>query len=440
MTHDPLVPAIPAATDQPRAPWKNATLAGLASYLDAATIVTTSIALVIFQAAFGLTDLSIGVLSSLLTVTIALGAFIGGRLGDLVGRKRVYAVDLLVYTAGIVVLLCAVNTPMVYVGVIVAGFAMGADIPTSLALIAETSPEGRKGRMVSVSSILWLVGIVVVTVLASLFADLGMTGARILYAHLLVVAVVTWFLRRSMRESAEWRQANDRGPREAVGDTPRASARLLLNPVLLLPLIMTGLFYTLWNLSANTLGQFSTYLYVNVAHTAVSTASTLGLVGIPLGLVAAYVFMRIADSRLRRVFFVIGAVLQVVGYGMPVVLGISTTSLFLLSLAGGIGQAFAGEAIYKVWSQEFFPTLLRSTAQGITYGVTRALTAGFAVVTPSIIASEPKLLVGLLACFVLGSGLIGGLVIPALERSRGTEPWAQALPSASPSDAAQHAV
>ncbi|MFJ4620376.1 MFS transporter [Streptomyces sp. NPDC088812] len=445
MTHDPLVSATSVTVDRPRAPLKNAVLAGLASYLDSATIVSTSIALVIFQAAFGLTSLSIGVLSSLLTLTIALGALVGGRLGDMVGRKRVYSVDLLVYTAGIVILLCAVNTPMLYVGVVVAGLAMGADIPTSLALIAETSPEGRRGRMVSVSSMLWLVGIVAVTVLAALFADLGMTGARILYAHLLIVAVITWFLRRSMRESAEWRQASDSGPRETAGETLRASARQLLRPVLLMPLVMTGLYYTLWNLCANTLGQFSTYLYVNVAHTEVSTASMLGLIGMPLGLGTTYVFMRIADSRLRRVFFVIGAVLQVVGYATPVVLGFSTTSLFLLSLAGGIGQSFAGEAIYKVWSQEFFPTLLRSTAQGITYGVTRALTAGFAVVTPSIAASDPQLLVGLLAGFMLGSGLIGGLVIPALERSRGTAPWAKPSssspsPSGTASDAAPNAV
>lgn len=58
--------------------------------------------------------------------------------------------------------------------------------------------------------------------------------------------------------------------------------------------------------------------------------------------------------------------------------------------------------------------------------ITRALTAGFAVVTPSIAVASPQLLVGLLVVFVAVSGMIGALVIPALERSRGTEPWARA--------------
>jgi MFS transporter, SP family, inositol transporter len=422
MSPNPPNPA--KTTTHPRAPWQNATLAGLASYLDSATIVTTAVALVMFQMAFQLTPLTIGMLSATLSLTIALGSFIGGRLGDLVGRKRVYALDLLVYTAGAVILLCAVNTPMLYVGVIVAGLAMGADIPTSLALIAETSPQGSKGRMVSVSSMLWIGGIAAVTVLASVVAQYGVTGARILYAHLVVIAVVTWFLRRSMHESLEWEKASraDQDPAAATARAPRA----LLGPVLLVPLVITTLYYTLWNFAANTVGGFLTFLYVNVARTDIGTASLLGLVALPFGLLSAYLFLRIADSRARRAAFVLGAVVQVAGCAVPLVFGFSTASLFMLGLGLGIGSAFAGEAIYKVWSQEFFPTLLRSTAQGITYGITRALTAGFAVVTPSIAVASPQLLVGLLVVFVAVSGMIGALVIPALERSRGTEPWARA--------------
>ena len=35
----------------------------------------------------------------------------------------------------------------------------------------------------------------------------------------------------------------------------------------------------------------------------------------------------------------------------------------------GIGAGIAGEAFYKTWSQELFPTMLRTTAQGLTFGV-----------------------------------------------------------------------
>jgi len=49
--------------------------------------------------------------------------------------------------------------------------------------------------------------------------------------------------------------------------------------------------------------------------------------------------------------------------------------------------AFAFEAILKVWTQESFPTLLRSTAQGTIVSVARVLAAAIALVTPSLAAA-----------------------------------------------------
>ncbi|MBZ3905391.1 MFS transporter [Streptomyces griseiscabiei] len=421
MPHQPLIPATPARADRSPGPYKIAVLGGLASYLDAATIVSTAVSLVLFQFAFGLTPLTIGILSGLLTVTIAIGAAIGGRLGDLVGRKRVYTLDLLVFTAGVAVLFSAVNTPMLYVGVIVAGLAMGADLPTSLALIAENSPDGLKGRMVSVTSLLWLGGVVVVSLLAGVVAPYGVTGARILYAHVLVVAIVTWFLRRSLHESTEWQAARTPGKAGALGD--ERSMRALLHPRLLVPLLVTALYCAFWSFTANTVGAFLGFLYVNVAHVSLSQASLLGLVSVPFTLVSAFVFLKVADSRARRALFVFGSVVQIVACAAPLVMGFTSVSLFLLGTGFGIGGAFAGEGIYRVWSQEFFPTLLRGTAQGITSGISRGLCAGFAVITPTIAVSNPRLLIGLLVVFLVVSGLIGALAVPALERSRRTAPW-----------------
>src|SRR5690606_786533 len=56
-----------------------------------------------------------------------------------------------------------------------------------------------------------------------------------------------------------------------------ASIRDLFTSKYLLPLIALGLFFAIGNITANTLGQFNTYLYVNVAGSDVSTASTISL-------------------------------------------------------------------------------------------------------------------------------------------------------------------
>jgi MFS transporter, SP family, inositol transporter len=412
-----------------RRAWRTAALGGMASYMDAATIVSTGTALVLFQKELGLSAWSIGALSAALTLCLAVGAFFGGRLGDLVGRRTVYTLDLLVYAAGLAVLVGAVNQPMLYVGVVVVGLAMGADIPTSLALIGEEAPEGQRGRLVAFSQALWVTGIAAANIIAFLISDLGSLGARILYGHLLVVSLGVWLLRRSMRESAEWVEARDAQRNASVLDgadpltSLRAdSTRRLLRRPLLAALVATGLYYSIGNLAANTFGQFKTYLVVNVAGASVGTATLIGLGALPLGLGGSLIFMRVVDRRTRLGWFTFGAVLLCAAATVPLVFGFNLTTLIILAFGFGFGGPFAGEGIYKVWSQELFPTLLRGTAQGLTFAVARVLAAAFALVTPAIAKADPQALVAILLLVSVVSGLIGGLWLPRLERgARRTE-------------------
>jgi inositol transporter-like SP family MFS transporter len=275
-----------ATTQRANRPWKTAFLAGMASYLDAGAIVTTGIALVLYQHALNLSNADIGILSGLLTFCFAIGALIGGQLGDRFGRRRVFSVSLLLYALGAAILTAAVHSYMLYVGVILVGSAIGADLPVSLALIAEESPEGMKGRLVVFSELLWLAGIIVTIILASIFAPLGPLAARIFYGHLLLVALVIVILRLGLRESMEWaavKQAKAEGD-----DAIRFSAiPQLFTPPLLFTVLAVGLYYALWNLTANSFGQFGAFIFVNVAHSTVQLQSLLTLVLLPLGLVGA---------------------------------------------------------------------------------------------------------------------------------------------------------
>src|SRR3954465_13067037 len=89
-------------------PWFIATVAGMASYLDAATIVSTGNALVMYQEPLGITGNQIGIISASLTLGIAGGATVGGRLGGRFGRKPVFSVTMI----GIVIaMVCNVLAP-----------------------------------------------------------------------------------------------------------------------------------------------------------------------------------------------------------------------------------------------------------------------------------------------------------------------------------------
>ncbi|MBN2060423.1 MAG: hypothetical protein JW882_08400 [Deltaproteobacteria bacterium] len=109
--------------------------------------------------------------------------------------------------------------------------------------------------------------------------------------------------------------------------------------------------------------------------------------------------MRIVDTRWRFTYFQIGAAALLMMYLLPAVFGISTIILIVGGIFGFFGIAFSFESIMKVWTQESFPTLLRTTAQGTIIAVARFLAAGLAIVTPRIMDSSPRILFFILAGF-----------------------------------------
>ena len=73
----------------------------------------------------------------------------------------------------------------------------------------------------------------------------------------------------------------------------------------------------------------------------------------------------------------------------------------------------AGEAFYKVFSQELFPTMLRGTAQGITFGAARIAVGVWSFFVPAISNSGGlSLLATLLTLFLVISGAVGFFFMP----------------------------
>ncbi len=385
--------------------WRVAFAAGLASYVDAGAIAGTGTALVILQGSMGLTPGQIGQLSALLTIMIAVGALVGGLLGDRYGRRRVFLVTLTVLVMAAVLLMLVPNLALLYVGLAILGLAAGADLPVSMAMIAESAPEDKRGKMVTFSHVLWMAGILGVIVISIFFGNAGVLGAQIIYGHLAVVALIAVALRWGIPESRLWSESRIRPVDEERVDV--RSLRALFTPKLFAPLAATGLFYALVNIAANTNGQFSTYLFVNVAGVDVATASMAGLGILVLSVAGLFVMMRIADSSNRRRSFIVAAALALVGLAVPLVFGVSALTLIIMGVLGVLAGAVAGEPIYKVWSQELFPTSHRSTAQGITIAFARLVAAAAALVTPLIIAAGPQLLFVFLFVTSAAAYLIG---------------------------------
>src|SRR3954453_21513172 len=121
--------------------WYIAVVAGMASYLDAATIVSSGNALVIYQKPLGLTGNQIGVLSFALTMGIAIGAMSGGRLGDRFGRKPVFSVTMIGIVVAMGLNVFAPASAILLAGPTLAGLCTGAALPVSIATIAEAGDD-----------------------------------------------------------------------------------------------------------------------------------------------------------------------------------------------------------------------------------------------------------------------------------------------------------
>jgi inositol transporter-like SP family MFS transporter len=404
-----------AAPDEPvtitRQQWKWTALAGMASYLDAGSIVALGASLSLFQGYLGLTDRSVGLLAAIgpNALGCALGAIGGGWLGDKLGRKRIYQYDLIVYALGVLCIALAVNREMLFLGTFIVGVAVGADIPTSLALVGEIAPAKARGKLLGFTGVAWSLGPVVVLGLALVLAPLGLLGLRIVFLHLFVVAVITWAMRRGLAESVRWKEAA--GAALAV----KPKLRALFAGANLRALVWTATIYLFWNLAAGTAGIFTPYFIRNL--NAGSQAASVGLTSagfIVSMLVTLTVFMPLADRNLRtrRRLWGVGAVMQVVAYGVFLFLPFTVPVIIMNILLFAAGCALAGDALYKVFSQELFPTMLRGTAQGLTFGLARIVMGVWSLFVPVLARSGIKEVAALLVLFLLISGIVGYVFMP----------------------------
>src|SRR5215207_740662 len=316
--------------------WKWTVLAGMASYLDAGSIVALGVGLALWQEYLGMSSTTVGLLTALgpNAIGAAIGALIGGRLGDLFGRKRIYQYDLLVYAFGILLIVFSFNLPMLLVGTFIVGVAVGADVPTSLALIGEFSPSKARGKLMGLSQVAWSLGPIVVFVLAFVLTPYGVLGSRIVFAHLFVVAIVTWALRRGMVESAIWTAASGAGETEPTSDPeaqpeeapmpadPLAASRLrnLFSGPTLAAMVFTATVYLFWNLAAGTFGVFSPYILRSLGTQSQAASVALSCAGFVITLVVVVlIFMPFSDrsDRSRRIMWGVGAVLNVASVAQP---------------------------------------------------------------------------------------------------------------------------
>ncbi|MFF7277021.1 MFS transporter [Streptomyces griseorubiginosus] len=407
------------APNQPEPPiekrlWKVATLSGMASYLDAALIVSIGVNLAIYRDAYDMGVWMAGAISAIVTICIAVGSLVGGRLADVFGRRRLYNLDILCYAVGAVVITLAPDDITLLVGVLLAGLAAGADLPTSLAVVSDAAPDHARGRLIAFTQVMWMMGIIVVVFAGFALSDTGMLGARLITGHLAVAALLTWHLRSRLELATGPDPEQDRLPVEKPAEQQGVALMNVWTRAALVPMLATFAFYVTWGLGANTMGQFTTYLLVTVSGASQSVATGINLACLPIGLLLTLAFVRIADGPRRDRMFYVATVVQIAAFAIGTLTLGAIVGFLVFYVLYQLSYPFAGEANYKVWSQLTLPADTRGTTQGITYAVSRGVFAGVAFVTPALLDRSPSLLLWVITGCMALSAVAGVYIVRVL--------------------------
>ncbi|ATO27035.1 MFS transporter [Bacillus atrophaeus] len=380
---------------------KRTIAAALANYIDAGSIVAGSAGLSMWVSYLKLSDSQIGLLGafSANAISAAVGALLGGYLADKVGRKAVYTNSMLVYALGICLVLFGMNFPMLLSGYMIIGISVGADITASWTIIAENAPKRNRARHCGVAQVAWAAGAVVVLMLSVLVGDLGLLGNKIVFAHLLVIALITYILRIRLPESEAWKGQSKQPQAEGAVLVNKTSYLNLLKPTFLKKILFLMGVYLIWNLAAGVMGFFMPYIYQQVGGVSANMANMLQMgLFIFTGLGVAFIFMPFAD-KYRKTVFGICAFMAVIGWSLFLMPVQGMPILLLFIVAMGINNGAGQQANYQLWASELFPTEYRASAQGLMFFLVRISIGVWSLFVPMIMTNFG---IGFMAAILLG--------------------------------------
>jgi putative MFS transporter len=116
-------------------------------------------------------DLSQTEVNALITSTylaMAVGCLVGGYLGDLVGRRRLFITSFAIFTIGALLAAVAPNYLVLVLARVVIGLGLGGEITLGATVIAEFAPPSRRGLMIASLNFLGGLGPLATSLIATL--------------------------------------------------------------------------------------------------------------------------------------------------------------------------------------------------------------------------------------------------------------------------------
>ncbi len=384
-------------------------IAGIGDFLDAGMLAGTGITLLAIGTLLHFTTIEDGLPALITLLGAAFGALFFGRLGDKFGRKYIYQIDMILY--GVSAILLAItgiflsrifNIIWAMIFYALVGIAVGADVPTSWSLISEYSPKNYRGRLMSITTIMWYVGVLVELAVAILLYNTGMVLFRTIWIMLGVIAFISWILRRSLTESPRFdimkgnKNDLERSAKMLhinINSGKKEKLRIRSYKELFKKygyfMLLAWFLYLMWGIPASTYGEFFPYIFssihiVSIRDTYAFEAIYFGSAIVP-GLL---IFYYLSDKIGRVPLYLTSAVMSALSFFLLIYPPFLKNVYVLLTsfLLFGIGQGLGVWPTTRLLSIEHFPTSLRNSGQGFVWFTMRFEAGIFGLFTPLIVS------------------------------------------------------
>lgn len=335
--------------------------AGMSWLFDAMEVGMISFIVAALAKEWSLSPGQVGVLTSINSIGMALGALLAGALADRFGRKAILMWTLLVFTIASGLSALATGFAVLCVLRLIAGIGLGGELPVASTLVSESMPTAERGRAVVLLESFWAGGWIVSALIANFV--IPEYGWRIAFAIGAVPAFYALYLRRAIQDPPRYKNNTQikkitfREKVATVWSAPHRRTTLMLW-ILWFTVIFSYYGMFLWLPSVVMAKGFT--LVKSFQYVLIMTIAQL-----PGYFTAAYFIERFGRKFVLVVYLTLTAV-------SAIAFGLATTEATILT--AGICLSFfnlgAWGGLYA-YSPELYPTSVRSTGVGLATSVGR---------------------------------------------------------------------
>src|SRR5271156_4975507 len=190
--------------------WKIMFISGMGFFTDAYDLFIIGVVMTLLKDIWHVNHLEESLVESTALLAAALGALLFGRVADMLGRKRICGVEVLVLAAGAIA--CAFSPNIWWlIGLrFILGIGIGGDYPVSSTIMSEYAGKAHRGMLVTLVFAMQAAGLIVGPLLAAALLSTSLSHDiiwRILVSVGALPALAVYWSRRHLKETPRFLKA-----------------------------------------------------------------------------------------------------------------------------------------------------------------------------------------------------------------------------------------